>query len=46
MIYDRNKLPKDIEIDGPLIAEKDSTVTKVFPNQKLTVDGLGFLRIK
>ena len=45
-VYNRNKLPTGIEIDGPLIVEEDSTVTMVLPNQKLTVDNFGFLRIK
>ena len=45
-VYNRYKLPNNIEIKGPIIVEEDSTVTLVLPEQKLTVDVLGFLRIK
>ena len=44
-VYNRYKLPQNIEVKGPLIVEEDSTVTLVLPKQKLIVDNLGFLRI-
>ena len=45
-IYNRDKLPKNVKILGPTVIEEDSTVTVVLPNQELTVDEYGFLRIK
>ena len=37
---------KNVKILGPTVIEEDSTVTVVLPNQELTVDEYGFLRIK
>ncbi len=32
-VYDRSRLPVDIEIDGPMIIEQADTTTVVYPNQ-------------
>lgn len=45
-VYSRNKLPNNVKISGPTVIEEDSTVTVVLPNQELSLDKYGFLRIK
>lgn len=44
-IYEREKIPSEVEIPGPLIVEEATSTTLVYPEQKLWVDKYGFLRI-
>lgn len=44
-VYERNKIPSEVEIPGPLIVEEATSTTLVHPKQQLRVDKYGFLRI-
>ncbi len=46
MIYDRDLLPPDITLNGPLVIEEATATTVVLPGQRLWVDPLGLLRIR
>lgn len=45
-IYDRDKLPPKVEIQGPAVVEEKSAVTVIYENQKLHVDHYGNLIIE
>jgi len=45
-IYERDRLPVEIPIEGPIVVEEPASVTVVFPDQKLTRDEYGFLHIE
>ena len=45
-VYERNKMGKNIAVDGPAIIEEKQTSTLLHPNQKLTVDSYGNLIIE
>ena len=45
-VYRRSDLSENTKLNGPLIIEEASTVTKVLPSQRLTIDKFGFLRIQ
>jgi N-methylhydantoinase A len=45
-IYERDFLPIDEPIPGPLVVEEESSTTVVFPDQQLTRDRYGFLHIE
>ncbi|MEM7540790.1 MAG: hydantoinase/oxoprolinase family protein [Pseudomonadota bacterium] len=44
-VFDRNRLPAEAVIDGPLVIEEPTATTVVHPDQRLRVDAQGFLRI-
>jgi N-methylhydantoinase A len=46
MVYDRNLLPPDVMLKGPVIIEEQSATTAVHPNQILQVDTFGSLHIE
>lgn len=45
-VYARDELPAGAALDGPAIVEEASSTTIVLPGQRLSVDRLGFLRIR
>lgn len=45
-IYERDRLPVEIPIEGPIVVEEPASVTVVFPDQKLIRDEYGFLHIE
>lgn len=45
VIYERNHLPAGAEVGGPAVVEEPACTTLVHPDQLLTVDGSGALRI-
>ncbi|MBM7714985.1 N-methylhydantoinase A [Bacillus thermophilus] len=45
-IYDRDKLPPKVEIQGPAVVEEKSAVTVIYESQKLHVDHYGNLIIE
>ncbi|WP_339164963.1 hydantoinase/oxoprolinase family protein [Siminovitchia sp. FSL H7-0308] len=45
-IYDRDKLPPKVEIQGPAVVEEKSAVTVIYENQKLHLDHYGNLIIE
>lgn len=45
-IYERERLPLNEPISGPLVVEEPSTVTVVFPDQRLVRDAYDFLHIE
>ncbi|MBM3482287.1 MAG: hydantoinase/oxoprolinase family protein [Alphaproteobacteria bacterium] len=45
-VYARDELPAGATLDGPAIIEEASSTTIVHPGQRVTVDKLGFLRIR
>ena len=46
MVYDRNLLPPETMLKGPLIIEEESATTAIHPNQILRVDTFGSLHIE
>ena len=44
-IYERQSLPPDAILEGPVIVEEPTSTTLVHPGQRLRVDEFGFLRI-
>lgn len=45
-IFERDRLPLETPIRGPLVVEEPSSTTVVFPDQQLTRDRYGFLHIE
>jgi N-methylhydantoinase A len=45
-IYERDLLPVDATLHGPLIVEEPAATTVVFNGQQVSVDGYGFLHIE
>jgi N-methylhydantoinase A len=45
-IYERDKLPLNIVVTGPLVIEEPTSTTVVFPDQQVTRDEYGFLHIE
>ena len=45
-IYERDRLPVGVTIEGPAVIEEPASTTVVFPDQKLTMDEYGFLHIE
>ncbi len=44
-VYERDLLPPEAVLEGPLIVEEATSTTVVYPGQRLRVDSFGFLRI-
>jgi N-methylhydantoinase A len=44
--YERDLLPVGATLSGPVIIEEPAATTVVFPGQRLSVDGYGFLHIE
>jgi N-methylhydantoinase A len=44
-VFDRDRLPPDFSIAGPVIVEEPSSTTIVLPSQRLTVDTYGIMEI-
>jgi N-methylhydantoinase A len=45
-IYERDLLPVEAVLSGPLIVEEPAATTVVFPGQRMSVDKYGFLHIE
>jgi N-methylhydantoinase A len=45
-IYERDKLPLNTVVSGPLVIEEPTSTTVVFPDQQVTRDAYGFLHIE
>ena len=45
-IYERDLLPLNLPIPGPLVIEEPTSTTVVFPDQQVTRDEYGFLHIE
>jgi N-methylhydantoinase A len=45
-IYERDRLPVGVALQGPLVIEEPAATTVVFPNQRVTKDPYGFLHIE
>lgn len=45
-IYERDLLPLDVALAGPLVVEEPASTTVVFPGQQIRRDGYGFLHIE
>ncbi len=45
-IYERDLLPLDVALEGPLVIEEPASTTVVFPGQHIRRDGYGFLHIE
>jgi N-methylhydantoinase A len=45
-LYERELLPCDEDLEGPLVVEEPASTTVVFPGQKLRRDHFGFLHIE
>lgn len=46
VIYERDRLPLDTAIRGPLVIEEPASTTVVFPDQQISKDEYGFLHIE
>ena len=46
VIYERDRLPVGVAVEGPAVIEEPASTTVVFPDQKLTRDEYGFLHIE
>jgi N-methylhydantoinase A len=45
-VYERDRLPIDHMLEGPLVIEEPASTTVVFPEQQVTRDQYGFLHIE
>jgi N-methylhydantoinase A len=45
-IYERDRLPVGVTVQGPIVVEEPASTTVVFPDQGLTKDEYGFLHIE